>query len=127
MSKYLVTGASGYIGGRLVPRLLDAGYRVRCLARSPRKLVHRPWAEDPRVEVIEGDADSPQCLRAAMSGCSSAFYLIHSMAAVGPSKLAQGSVFWTDNCWLAGSNSASRRWVPPISATRRGDCFMGAV
>jgi uncharacterized protein YbjT (DUF2867 family) len=50
----LVTGASGYIGGRLVPRLLvprllERGYRVRCLARSPRKLASRPWASDPDV------------------------------------------------------------------------------
>ena len=44
----LVTGASGYIGGRLVPRLLEAGCRVRCLARAPRKLHDRPWASHPR-------------------------------------------------------------------------------
>ena len=44
----VVTGATGYIGGRLVPRLLDAGYRVRCLVREPRKLQSRPWALDPK-------------------------------------------------------------------------------
>ncbi|MHC4611047.1 MAG: NAD-dependent epimerase/dehydratase family protein, partial [Planctomycetota bacterium] len=43
----LVTGASGYIGGRLVPRLVSAGWRVRCLAREPRKLQDRPWAKSP--------------------------------------------------------------------------------
>ena len=50
----LVTGATGYIGGRLVPRLLDAGYSVRCLVRDPARLQGRPWL--PRVEVAAGDA-----------------------------------------------------------------------
>ena len=48
----VVTGATGYIGGRLVPRLLEKGYRVRCLARSPRKLSSRPWATDSGVEIV---------------------------------------------------------------------------
>ena len=51
----LVTGATGYVGGRLVPRLLDAGHRVRCLARSAPKLAARSWAGDPRVEIVEAD------------------------------------------------------------------------
>jgi uncharacterized protein YbjT (DUF2867 family) len=51
----LVTGATGCVGGRLVPWLLDAGYRVRCLARPARKLAARPWAGDPRVETVEAD------------------------------------------------------------------------
>jgi uncharacterized protein YbjT (DUF2867 family) len=80
----LVTGATGYIGGRLVPRLLNAGYRVRCFARDPRKLETRPWIADARVEVVAGDAADRDALRAAMEGCAAAFYLIHSMMAVGP-------------------------------------------
>ncbi|MFG0320570.1 MAG: NAD(P)H-binding protein, partial [Planctomycetota bacterium JB042] len=40
-----MTGATGYIGGRLVPRLLDRGHRVRCLVRSIRKVRTRPWAD----------------------------------------------------------------------------------
>ena len=51
----LVTGATGYIGGRLVPRLLEAGYAVRCLVRDPRKLAHRPWTGQSMVSVITGD------------------------------------------------------------------------
>jgi uncharacterized protein YbjT (DUF2867 family) len=79
----LVTGATGYIGGRLVPRLLEAGYAVRCLARSPRKLAGRPWSGHPRVEIVEGDAADPDSLRRALRSCGPAYYLLHSMMAVG--------------------------------------------
>jgi len=80
--RVFVTGATGYIGGRLVPRLLAAGYRVRCLARTARKLEARGWAEDPRVEIVEGDVGGRE-LAAAMSGCRAAYYLVHSMLAAG--------------------------------------------
>jgi len=79
----LVTGSTGYIGGRLVPRLLQAGYRTRCLARAPRKLADRVWASDPRVEVCTGDLGDRESVRRAMRGCGSAFYLVHSMIAAG--------------------------------------------
>lgn len=79
----LVTGATGYVGGRLVPRLLEAGYAVRCLARTPRKLTARPWARDPRVAVVRGDARNVDDVVGAMRGCSAAFYLVHSMLAAG--------------------------------------------
>ena len=80
----LATGTTGYIGGRLVPRLLDAGYVVRCLARSPRKLESRPWFGHERLEVIEGDVGDADATRTAMTGCSAAYYLVHSMVAAGP-------------------------------------------
>lgn len=79
-----ITGATGYIGGRLAPRLIEQGYRVRCLARSRLKLLARPWASDPRVEVIEGDVDDQPRLSKAMEGCAAAYYLVHSMDAAGP-------------------------------------------
>lgn len=79
-----VTGATGYVGGRLVPRLLDAGYSVRCFARSPDKLRHRAWIHHPRVAVASGDAMNADELTSAMRGCFAAYYLIHSMEAVGP-------------------------------------------
>ncbi|MBP7937375.1 MAG: SDR family oxidoreductase [Phycisphaerae bacterium] len=79
----LVTGATGYIGGRLAPRLLEAGYRIRCLAREPRKLSGRPWAERPNVEIIRCDIDDPDALRAAIEGCCTAYYLVHSMMVAG--------------------------------------------
>ena len=77
-----MTGASGYIGGRLVPRLLETGYRVRCLARSPRKLDARPWADSPDVEIVQGDVGAAS-LAEKMRGCHHAFYLVHSMLAAG--------------------------------------------
>lgn len=79
----LVTGSTGYIGGRLVPRLLEAGYRVRCLARDPRKLSERPWVAHPGVEILAGDAGDGERVAAAMGGCFAAYYLIHSMIAAG--------------------------------------------
>lgn len=80
-----MTGATGYIGGRLAPRLLERGYRVRCLARSAAKLRARPWvvSKHDKVEVIEGDADDEQRLTDAMQGCLAAYYLVHSMDAAG--------------------------------------------
>jgi uncharacterized protein YbjT (DUF2867 family) len=71
----LVTGATGYVGGRLVPRLLDAGYRVRCLVRDPARLQGRRWLA--RVEVARGDALDPESLCTAMKDVSAAYYLIH--------------------------------------------------
>lgn len=79
--KVLVTGATGYIGGRLVPRLLAAGHDVRCLARTPSRLSGRPWSDDPRVEVVAGDAFDAASLDRALAGCDAAYYLIHSLAA----------------------------------------------
>jgi uncharacterized protein YbjT (DUF2867 family) len=79
----LVTGATGYIGGRLVPRLLDSGHAVRCLVRSAEKLRTRSWSGRAGLEVVEGEIDAPERLRKAMSGCSVAYYLVHSMAVAG--------------------------------------------
>ena len=78
-----VTGATGYIGGRLVPRLLDTGYAVRCLARDRRKVEARPWAHAPHVEIVEGDLNDPAALAMQMNGCTAAYYLIHSMMIAG--------------------------------------------
>lgn len=74
----LVTGATGYIGGRLVPRLLDAGYRVRCLVRDRSRLQGRPWLS--RVDVAVGDVLRADSLGDAMRGVDAAYYLVHGMA-----------------------------------------------
>lgn len=78
----LVTGATGYIGGRLVPRLLEAGHQLRVLVRDAKRLRGRRW--ENRVEIIEGDLLEPgEHLPAAFEGVDTAFYLVHSMG-TGP-------------------------------------------
>ena len=74
----LVTGVTGYIGGRLVPELIEAGYRVRVLVRDRNRLQGRTWLD--QVDVVEGDVLDPASLLTVMSGVSAAYYLIHSMS-----------------------------------------------
>jgi uncharacterized protein YbjT (DUF2867 family) len=74
-----VLGATGYIGARLVPRLLEAGWRVRAIGRNPAKLAGRPWASHPLVETVAGDVFDAAGLATALQGCQAAFYLVHSM------------------------------------------------
>ena len=73
----LVTGATGYIGGRLVPALLEAGARVRCLVRDPGRLRDQPWAG--QVEVAQGDVTHPETLHGAFDGIDAAYYLVHAL------------------------------------------------
>ena len=75
----LVTGVTGYIGGRLVPRLLETGVRLRCLARDASRLQGRPWRGD--VELVVGDVLRPESLADAMRGVAVAYYLVHSLGA----------------------------------------------
>ena len=73
----LVTGATGYIGGRLVPHLLEKGYKVRCLVRDATRLQGRTWQS--QVEVRNGDVLRAESLASAMEGVQVAYYLVHSM------------------------------------------------
>ena len=73
----LVTGATGYIGGRLVPELLARGHQVRCGARAPAKLTDRLWRDD--VEVVPLDVSDPAATRAAVEGMDVVYHLVHSM------------------------------------------------
>ncbi len=76
--KVLVTGATGYIGGRLVPALLEEGYQVRVLVRDPERLAGRSWLSS--VEVVKGDVLQVETLTSALKDITAAYYLIHSMA-----------------------------------------------
>ena len=75
----LVTGASGYVGGRLVRDLVADNCAVRVLVRDAQKVKDQPWAKD--VEIVEGNANNPADLRRALHGVHTAFYLLHSINA----------------------------------------------
>lgn len=77
--KSLVTGATGYIGGRLVPLLLERGHEVRVLVRDAGRITGHPWIG--KVEVHEGDLSEPKSLEGVAEGIEAAFYLVHSMYA----------------------------------------------
>jgi uncharacterized protein YbjT (DUF2867 family) len=105
--RVLVTGATGYIGGRLVPRLLEAGYEVRCMTRNPTLLDSMPWRD--RVEVVFGDALSHRTLAAPLEGCDTAYYLIHSMA--GSRDFVDADRRAAENFRDAAANASLRRIV----------------
>lgn len=75
--RVLVTGATGYVGGRLVPDLVSAGHQVVCLARTPERLAEVPWRGS--VEVVEGDVSDHESLEGVFDGVDAAYYLIHSI------------------------------------------------
>lgn len=75
----MVTGVTGYVGGRLVPELLAAGHRVRAVARHTNRLRDRSWYAD--IEPVEADASDLDAMRQAMEGADVAYFLIHSMGA----------------------------------------------
>ena len=105
-----VTGATGYVGGRLVPSLLRAGYRVRCLAREPRKLEARPWRNDTNVDVVTGDLTNVDELTEQLSGCSVAYFLVHSMEASG-GKYAERDLLLATNFAAAAKAAGIQRIV----------------
>jgi|RhiMethySRZTD1v2_1073278.scaffolds.fasta_scaffold23195_3 uncharacterized protein YbjT (DUF2867 family) len=76
----LLTGATGYVGGRLLNILEGSGHRLRCLARRPGALHARAAAE---TEIVVGDSLDPASLEGAMQGVQTAYYLVHSMGAGG--------------------------------------------
>ncbi|AZG44516.1 NAD(P)H-binding protein [Gordonia insulae] len=76
----LVTGATGYVGGRLAPRLLARGHHVRALARNPSKLADAPWVADDRADVVRGDLSDRDSLDDAFVGIDVVYHLVHSMS-----------------------------------------------
>ena len=102
-----MTGATGYVGGRLVPRLVEAGHRVRCLVRDPSRLQGRPWGT--QVEVVQGDVLDPDSLQGAMRDVNVVYYLIHSLGeGVGFEQL---DVQAARNCSLAAKASGVGRLI----------------
>ncbi len=82
-NRVLVCGSTGYVGGRLVPRLLDEGLTVRCLVRSPEKMQLFPWREHPLLEVVSGDLGDVDAIHQAARDCDAAYYLVHAMVSAG--------------------------------------------
>ena len=103
----LVTGATGYVGGNLVPRLLQEGYRVRVLVRDAEKLGSKSWARE--VEVIIGDVFEPPTLEPALSGVEVAYYLIHSMT--GGKNFAEKDIAAARNFGRAAMQAGVRRVI----------------
>jgi len=76
----LLTGGTGYVGGRLLQRLDTDGYAVRCMARRPKALQGRAGKN---TEVVFGDCFDPGSLSSALAGVHTAYYLVHSMGSAG--------------------------------------------
>jgi len=104
--RILLTGASGYVGGRLLTRLESAGCRVRCLARRPEYLL-------PRVrlgtEVVSGDVFNVESLRHALQGVHTAYYLVHSMDSAGDFEKADREA--AENFGRAAAEQGVRRII----------------
>ena len=79
--RVLLTGATGYVGGRLLRKLEESGRPVRCLVRRPEALSGRAAEQ---TEIVHGDVLEPDSLHEALAGVTTAYYLVHSMAASGP-------------------------------------------
>ena len=102
----LLTGATGYVGGRLLRKLEQSGRPVRCMARRPEALLGRVA---DHTEVVGGDILEPSTLRAALAGVATAYYLVHSMAASAP--FAQADRRGAENFAAATREGGVRRIV----------------
>lgn len=105
--KILVTGATGYVGGLLIPRLLEAGYDVRILVRNQQKLKTVTWRK--RVQIIVGDVLERASLLSALEGADAAFYLIHSM--IGGSDFAEQDKIAAKNFGELAKNVGVKRVI----------------
>lgn len=104
--KIAVLGASGYVGGRLVPKLLEEGYSVRCLARNPEKLSSRDW---PSAEIIYGDVLNPDSLSPALQNIDVLYYLVHSMQ--GKADFKDLDIRASKNCGAAARAAGVKRII----------------
>jgi len=107
LGRILVTGASGYIGGRLVPELLARGYKVRIMIRTESPQYKLNW---PDAEVVLADALKPDSLKTALEGIDTAYYLIHSLR-LGPEKFAQADIQAASNFRKAAEEKQVKRII----------------
>jgi uncharacterized protein YbjT (DUF2867 family) len=105
--KRLMQGATGYVGGRLVARLLAAGHRVRCLVRDAARLQGRPWLK--QVEVMQGDVLQADTIAPAMSGVQIVYYLVHSLS--GGSNFSARDISAAHNCASAAKQAGVARII----------------
>ena len=103
----LVTGATGYVGGRLVPRLLAAGHRVRCLVRDPSRLQGRKWHD--QIELVQGDFLQPETLTAAMQDVQVVYYLVHSLG--GGEQFSERDLTAARHCAQAAKQAGVERII----------------
>ncbi len=103
----LVTGASGYVGGRLVPVLMDRGYKVRVMVRTPSACLSKQW---PGVKCSSGDALHPKTMRSPLEGIHTAYYLIHSLA-LGPDQFDEADIRAASNFRKAAEKAGVKRII----------------
>lgn len=106
-SNILVTGATGFVGGRLLHALVAQGYRPRCLVRSADSFKRR-FREHHRVEIVEGDLLKPDQLIKALDGVDVAYYLVHSMG---------GRTFWENKIFAERDRSAAENFIHTAERT----------
>ncbi|MHB9097777.1 MAG: NAD(P)H-binding protein, partial [Syntrophales bacterium] len=107
MGTVLVTGASGYIGGRLVPELLARGYKIRIMVRAPSPIYQEQW---PNVEVVAADALKVDQLKTALRGIDTAYYLIHSLL-LGHKEFATADIQAAVNFRIAAEANQVKRII----------------
>ena len=117
----LVLGATGYVGGRLVSTLLDAGYRVRVLSRSPGRTERYEWSD--RVRSFTGDVLEPGTLAPAFEGCDAVYYLVHSIGtgddfAATEATAARGTCETPPTARDSGGSCTSVAWAGAMRSRR---------